>query len=177
MIDLFDRVPASFSAAIEYGRALMEPIGLPFVWPRFLCGVSPHFAGLHHAATSDPTWPYTLAAHCVYPCHLNHRPAADRWTTVVMPVHPLTYRLGGPRAASVVVHELAHAIDAQIELSSHVWLCETSGYSRTSRAELFAEAVEILVCAAAGVEGYGHYRAQIDGEWFDPLRTALEWRG
>ena len=172
--DLFDRVPLSWRAGLEAGRALLAPLGLPFPRARFLCGIPPAFAGIHFdtGITADGR-SYADTAHVAWPCHLGHRPVDDRLSTVIIPRPYINLDL-------VVLHELAHVIHEELHARSGTWdvrieLPWSGDYSYTDYWELFACAVETLAGATAGHPHYAGWVEIVAGEEWRPLRELLQW--
>lgn len=183
MTDALERVPAAYRPSIEAARAIVDRhVSRPYAWPRFLCGVDPAFAGLHHFDiddayrdhVEDAVATYADIAHCCWPEHLAGRPRSDRRTTIVLPPsHPRS-----ERAVETVVHELAHAIDVD---SGRIGLLEqgtggfrlpaTTPYSRMDAAEEFAEALEILLAPPSA-----DWVARLAAPDFDALRELVGWK-
>lgn len=167
----FDRVPPAFRPILEEARAIVAAkTSIEFVFPRFLCGVPPAFVGLHFTTEIPAEYDgglYVEHAHCVQPIHLAHRPRDDRQTTIYLPERWL--RLPERDAIRGVLHELAHAIDA--ELGYWLSVPETTPYSKTSPEEAFAEAFEILLEPPSG-----NWELCLAHPYFGPLRETVGFR-
>ena len=110
-----------------------------------LTGVNPVFAGLHRDGDTDDGRSYSDTAHVVYPFHQEHRPAASRETTVVL---PSLYGKGGDwRDVRTVVHELGHVLDERLGFTETV--PAVNDYALTNRREAFAEAFTTWVWGPA----------------------------
>lgn len=123
------------------GRALqLLPDGITrrVAHARFFAGADPLFAGLHDWETSSPPYErsYRVTAHVCWPIHLSARPAAERVSTVVLPL------IEDP---AVVIHELGHVLHEAIGFDCHVPR-PVSTYAATNHWEAFAEAFTAWVC-------------------------------
>ena len=102
----------------------------------WFAGADPIFAGLTaHKLTKDGR-SYRDTAHVCYPFHLEHRPRAERVSTVVLPK---------PVPPWVVVHELGHVLHESLDFATHD-PAPVSTYARTDRWEAFAEAFTAWIC-------------------------------
>jgi hypothetical protein len=124
------RVPDSrYSEAIaEAFRTIGQGFADRLANVQFVCGVDPVFAGLHDYRTTVDSRAYASTAHCCYSFHIKG-PADRRTTTIVLPKPP---------RPSTVVHELGHALHAQVGFDYIAQPCTT--YARTDQYEAFAEA-------------------------------------
>lgn len=107
----------------------------------FLCGVSPHFAGI----VDDNTYPapfegYAWAdvAHVLFADHQVLIPRDRRRATVYLPAQVLRWRRA-PWRLSLVVHELGHVLHEAVGFEHDA--VPVTDYARRDRWEAFAEAL------------------------------------
>lgn len=124
-------VGTGYREVIEAGFDLIPPgIRERLTHTHFLCGVDPAYVGLHKYGDTGDGRSYSETAHVAFGrWHMPHRSAADRITTVVLPV------LVRPHT---IVHELGHVLDEQLQFD-HVAEPVTA-YAQSNRLEAFAEA-------------------------------------
>jgi hypothetical protein len=124
-------VGAGFRDCIQAGLELMpSPIRERFRGVHFLCGVDPLFVGLHDEEVTTDGRSYRDTAHVCYGrWHMPHMHLADRVTTVALPA---------PVEPWVIVHELGHVLDEQLEFAFTPK--PVTDYAETHRMEAFAEA-------------------------------------
>lgn len=104
---------------------LVDYVG-PFDW---FIGADPVYAGLTRYSVMADGRSYRSTAHVLWPVHLRHLPATERVPTIVLP------EPGG--LPYIVVHEFGHIFDCRLRFA---WQADvTTPYSRTDRAEAFAE--------------------------------------
>ena len=102
---------------------------------QFLCGVSPAYAGLHHAGVVTSVYgservDYNTRAHVSWGDMCDD---ADRRTTVVLPSHCHA-------RSDTIVHELAHCLDEVLGFTHTA--TPNCAYARLHRMEAFAMAFE-----------------------------------
>lgn len=159
----FSRVPMGLRPALEEARRLIPREVSRVSDPRFLCGVSPHFVGLHYEdmttnwpLVADRGWTYENCAHASFA----HRTSDDR-PTIVLP-RPDLYR----DPVGTILHECGHLFDEATGF--HLDAPETTEYSRSNRLERVAEAFELILRPPTGL-----WEEFCRGEAMRPLRTAM----
>lgn len=131
---------------IAHATSLLHPqLAHRLEHTHFFTGTDPIFAGLHTDTKIVDGRSYREIAQTLWPFHL-HRPAADRWTTVVIP------QWQGSRWwwPATVVHELGHVLDWQLGFTHHAE--PVTDYATRNRYEAFAVAFAAWVLPF----GYGH---------------------
>lgn len=162
-MNYFDRVPMAYRPLIEAARALIPAEVRLKTWPRYLIGVSPSYVGLHYFDMAE-AFPGLAARgnsyeNCAHACYSFH--AADGMPTIVVP-NPDLYR----DPVGTILHEHGHLLDAATCFS--ITAPETTRYSRTSRAEAFAEAFQIALKPPTG-----EWESFACSEQMRPLKTAM----
>lgn len=141
-MDYFARCTSEFRPVIDEARRHLPAKATAMIEPRYLCGFSPHFVGLHyhsmaelgadHPATQNPGFTYETLAHA---CYQSVTP--DGVQTLV---YPQLARYSDP--VGTILHEFGHLLDEATGFSCAV--PTSTPYSRTNREERFAEGFRLL---------------------------------
>ena len=123
-----DACEAGYSDAISTAfSCLPRTLARRLEGTHFLTGTDPAWAGLHQFRTASYGRSYSDTAHVAYPLVQGGLPWGLRRTTIVLPV---------PEIPWVIVHELGHILDEQLDFRFD--FPPVSDYARTNRYEAFA---------------------------------------
>jgi hypothetical protein len=124
-----DRIPSNrFSEPIEEAISIVSDFWPLLAHVRFVCGIDPIWAGIHHFEAANNSRSYRNTAHVVYPFHVLG-PRSWRSTAVIMPL---------PLEPVYIVHELGHVLDEALGFEHQAR--PVTDYAHTNRNEAFAEA-------------------------------------
>lgn len=153
-MNYFDRVPAEFKPLLETSLALIPAKVREAIQPQFLCGISPHFVGLHNSGAEerDGRRQSDVLAHA-------HR-KRDRWVIVYPDIR--TY----PDPINTVLHEYGHMYDAATGWQADV--PETVEAWRQDRRESFAWLFELLLSPPSR-----YWRERCASEQMRPFRELI----